>query len=98
MSSAHTCSNEEVMLLTSITILLSHGGRVSSSLKKFHTGGSQRQVEYHKSYFSFEGRKSVICVICLLLKSLKKKCRKLNIEESVKNTSFIGISKSLDRA
>ena len=51
MSSAHTCSNEEVMLLTSIKIFLSHGGGVSSSLTKFHAGGSQRSFEYHKSHF-----------------------------------------------
>lgn len=38
LSSAHTCSNEEVMLLTSIKAFLSHGVGVSSSMTKFHTG------------------------------------------------------------
>ena len=55
MPSAHTCSNEEVMLLTSIKIFLSHGGGVSSSLTKVHTGGNQRPFEYRKSHFQLWG-------------------------------------------
>lgn len=55
-------------------VTLMSGGRWRSIFitRKFHTGGNQRLFEYHKSSFQLEGRRSVICSICLLLKALKK--------------------------
>ena len=89
-----TCSNAKVMLFTSIETFHSQGGGVSSSLRNITQEEINDYLSITNVIFSFEGRRSVICWICLLLKSQRHK----DIEEELKMTRVIsGVSMDFNK-
>ena len=89
-----TCSNAKVMLFTSIETFQSQGGGVSSSLRNITQEEINDYLSITNVIFSFEGRRSVICCICLLLKSQ----RHIDIEEELKVTRVInGVSMDFNK-
>ena len=89
-----TCSNAKVMLFTSIETFQSQGGGVSSSLRNITQEEINDYLSITNVIFSFEGRRSVICWICLLLKSQ----RHIDIEEELKMTWVIsGVSMDFNK-
>lgn len=72
MSPAHTCSNEEVMLLTLIKTFLSHRGWLSSSLRNITQEEIKDNLSITRITLGLEGFRSVICGISLPLNLPKK--------------------------
>ena len=89
-----TCSNAKVMLFTSIETFQSQGGGVCSSLRNITQEEINDYLSITNVIFSFEGRRSVMCWICLLLKSQ----RHIDIEEELKMTRVIsGVSMDFNK-